>query len=228
MGQEKFRTVRRELIAASARWYLSFVDKTTRWVIDQGETPPWSPDEGFVAVTWHGRQFLGFAALRRHSRCSMLVAPHRDGELVGAIARGAGYRTITGSGTHVRSKIRRKRGAAAFRSMASHLAEQRAVLMTADVPKISRIAGLGSVKLAQISGMPIYCFAAVTSRRLELNNWDRTQVVLPFGRGAILWSDAIKIPRHASAQQLELAREEVETTLNRLHDRAAKIVCRKR
>src|SRR5438552_1334862 len=58
--------------------------------------------------------------------------------------------------------------------------------LTADVPKIARVAGLGVVKLAAASGRPICVIAIATSRRITLKNWDRTTVHLPFGRGAIL------------------------------------------
>jgi len=37
--------------------------------------------------------------------------------------------------------------------------------MTADVPKVSRVAGLGIVKIAQMSGRPIYPVAIATRRR---------------------------------------------------------------
>jgi len=215
---------RRMLMATSLRWYLGLVEATTRWAVDDGSNPPWDSDRGFIALTWHGRQFLGHAALRAHARCSLLVAPHRDGELIGRVAQGAGYRIIRGSGTQVLSKVRRKRGAAAFREMVSHLKEERAVLMTADVPKIARVVGAGPVKLAQVSGAPIYCFAAVTRHRLELNNWDRTHVVLPFGRGAILWSRAIHVDRDAGPDQLEAMRIQVDSTLNALHDRADRLI----
>lgn len=211
-------------MATSLRWYLGLVEKTTRWAVDDGSSPPWSSGEGFIALTWHGRQFLGHAALRLHTRCSLLVSPHRDGELIGAVAEGAGYKIIRGSGTRIPSKIRKKRGVPAFRSMISHLDDKRAVLMTAEIPKIARIAGLGPVKLAQISGAPIYCFAAATRHHFELGNWDRTQIVLPFGRGAILWSPAIHVARRADTSELEAARMEVESTLNRLHDRADRLI----
>ncbi len=205
-------------------WYLTLVAATTRWAVDDGSAPPWEPGRELIALTWHGRQFLGHAALRRHPKRSLLVAPHRDGRLIGIAAQQAGFEIIVGSGTRARQKAASKRGASAFRSMIAHLSAQRAVLMTADIPKVARTAGLGPIKLAQISGSPIHCFAAVTKHRVELNNWDGTHVVLPFGRGAILWSRAIHVMRNANSEQLEAARVEVESTLNILHDRAEWIV----
>lgn len=44
---------------------------------------------------------------------------------------------------------------AGFNAMVRALREDISVSMTADVPKVSRVAGLGVIKLAQISGRPI-------------------------------------------------------------------------
>ncbi len=88
------------------------------------------------------------------------------------------------------------------------------VAMTADVPKVSRVAGLGIVKLAQISGRPIYPVAIATRRRIVLDNWDHTTINLPFGRGAGVAGAPIYVPREADAETLELARRAVEEALN--------------
>ena len=60
------------------------------------------------------------------------------------------------------------------------------VALTADVPKVARVAGTGIVMLGRRSGRPIYPAAMATSRRIMLNNWDRSAVNLPFGRIAIV------------------------------------------
>lgn len=212
--------MRLNIMGRGLKWYLKGVEASTHWVVDDGAAPPWSPEEPIIAVTWHGRQFLGHAALRSHQRRTLLVAPHGDGQLIGNAASRVGFDIITGSGTDDPSKSIRKRGAAAFRSILSSLEQQRAVLMTADVPKIARVAGAGAVKIAQHSGAPIHCFVAATSSRIELNNWDKTQIVMPFGRGAIIWGKAIHVPRRATPAEVENIRVEVENTLNALHARA--------
>ena len=77
-----------------------------------------------------------------------------------------------------------KAGVAAFQCMLDALAEGYSIALSADVPKVARVAGLGIIKLAQMSGRPIYPGAIATSRRIVLDNWDRTTINLPFGRGA--------------------------------------------
>ena len=64
------------------------------------------------------------------------------------------------------------------------------IVMTADVPKVSRVAGLGIVMLARVSGRPIYPVAMATSRRVKLNSWDSSAVNLPFSRGAVVMGEA--------------------------------------
>jgi len=94
------------------------------------------------------------------------------------------------------------------------------VAMTADVPKISRIAGMGVIKLAQHSQRPIYAVAIASSRRKVLNNWDRTAINLPFSRIATVASEAIRVDVNADAATLEAKRRELESELNRLTIRA--------
>jgi lysophospholipid acyltransferase (LPLAT)-like uncharacterized protein len=101
------------------------------------------------------------------------------------------------------------------------------VAMTADVPKVSRVAGLGIVKIAQISGRPIYPVAIVTRWRIVLDNWDRTTVNLPFGRGAGVAGVPIHVPADADAGTLELARRAVEEALNAATARAHELADRR-
>ena len=69
------------------------------------------------------------------------------------------------------------------------------VATTADVPKCARVAGLGIIMLARESGRPILPFAMATSRFKRLNNWDRSVINLPFGRGAMVRSTPISCRR---------------------------------
>src|SRR5207237_10442116 len=96
--------------------------------------------------------------------------------------------------------------------------------LTADVPKVSRIAGLGIVKLASTSGRPIYLAAIATRNRIAMNTWDRSTVNLPFGRGAIVGVGPIYVPADADEAALEAARRTVETELNAVTARAYEMV----
>ena len=74
------------------------------------------------------------------------------------------------------------------------------------MPKISRVAGLGIIKLARESGRPIYPVAVATSRRLEFDSWDQAAINLPFSRGAIVVGEPICVAADANPDALEAAR----------------------
>src|SRR6202011_176784 len=94
------------------------------------------------------------------------------------------------------------------------------VALTADVPKRSRVAGLGIIMLARESGRPIMAFAMATSRFVRLNNWDRTTINLPFGKGALVGIEPVVVPPDADAATMEKLRLQLEQILNEATGRA--------
>jgi lysophospholipid acyltransferase (LPLAT)-like uncharacterized protein len=153
----------------------------------------------------------------------VLISRHRDGEINAVAAERLGVEAIRGSGTHG-NDFAKKGGVFGFTELVRTLREGTNVAMTADVPKVARVAGLGIVKLAQVSGRPIYPIAIASRRRLVLDNWDRTTVNLPFSRGVGVAGAPIYVPRDAGNETLELARRAVEEALNAATDRAYEIV----
>ena len=146
----------------------------------------------------------------------MLVSRHRDGEINALAAERLGVGAIRGSGHHGGGFIG-KGGVSAFKEMLSALEEGYNVALTADIPKVARVAGLGIVKLASASGRPIYPIAIATRRRVELTNWDRTAINLPFGRGAGVAGEPVRVPADADGAALEAARRAVEVVARRGH-----------
>jgi lysophospholipid acyltransferase (LPLAT)-like uncharacterized protein len=206
---------------------LRLVWRTNRFTIEPADIFDRADSEYPVIVAmWHGQHYL-MPFIRGERRVKVLVSRHRDGEVNAIAAEHLGTGTIRGSGSHS-GEFNRKGGVTAFRAMANALAEGFAVALTADVPKISRKAGHGIVRLAAVSGRPIYPIAITTSRRLSLNNWDRTTINLPFGRGAVVCAEPVRVPAQATADDLETVRQEVESALNAATKRAQEIADRPR
>jgi lysophospholipid acyltransferase (LPLAT)-like uncharacterized protein len=173
-----------------------------------------------IFAFWHGQHFLTpFIKTKDSYRAKVLISMHRDGEFNAIAAERLGIGIIRGSGDHG-SAFHRKGGVGAFKEMVRALAENYNVAMTADVPKRSRIAGLGVIMLARESGRPIMPFAMATSRFIRLKNWDRTTINLPFGRGALVGGDIIMVPPDADAEAMEKSRAHLEATLNEATRRA--------
>ncbi|HEY6755087.1 MAG TPA: lysophospholipid acyltransferase family protein [Pseudolabrys sp.] len=212
-----------EAVGIAAASYLRLVWRTSRVTVEpegiyeQVEIPA-------IIAMWHGQHFMA-PFIRRDDpshRAKVLISRHRDGEINARAAERLNIGTIRGSGAH-NGGFHQKGGAVAFTEMLEALKDGYNVAMTADVPKIARVAGLGVVKLAQHSGRPIYAVAMASSRRIELDNWDRTAINLPFGRIGVAASDAIFVAPDADREMLEAARQRVESELNRVTKRAYEI-----
>lgn len=172
------------------------------------------PQMPAIFAFWHGQHFLTpFIKTREIHRAKVLISRHRDGEFNAIAAERLGIGTIRGSGDHG-SAFHRKGGVGAFKEMVRALEQGYNVALTADVPKRSRIAGLGIIMLARESGRPIMPLAMTTNRFLRLKNWDRTTINLPFGRGALVGGEIIMVPPDAGAETMEELRVRLETTLN--------------
>jgi lysophospholipid acyltransferase (LPLAT)-like uncharacterized protein len=208
--------------------YLRLVWQTTRLAIEpEGAYERVDQDAPVIIAMWHGQHFLAPFIRRAHHRAKVLVSRHRDGEINALAVEWLGIDAIRGSGNHGGGFVG-KGGVSAFKEMLSALEAGYNVALTADIPKVSRVAGLGIVKLASASGRPIYPIAIATRRRVELNNWDRTAINLPFGRGGGVAGEPIRVPADADLAALEIARRALEASLNAATERAYALADRPR
>jgi len=201
--------------------YLRLVWLTNKFSFDPpGVYEIVEPQQPVILAFWHGQHFLTpFIKTKESHRAKVLISRHRDGEFNALAAERLGIGTIRGSGDHG-SAFHRKGGVGAFKEMVRALADGYNVASTADVPKRSRVAGLGIIMLARESGRSIVPFAMATSRFIRLNNWDRTTINLPFGRGALVGIEGIFVPPDADAETMEKLRVQLETVLNEATRRA--------
>jgi len=214
------------LIGVLAAEYLRLVWHTNRLTIEPARLyENVEPQQPIIVAMWHGQHFM-VPFLSRGHRVKVLISRHRDGEINAFAAQRLGIGTVRGSGDHGR-RFDLKGGVGAFKSMLTALAEGYNMALTADVPKVARVAGLGIIKLGRFSRRPIYPVAVATSRRIMLNNWDRSAVNLPFGRIAFVAGDPVVVPADADDAMMEQCRTLVEQRLRQATDRAYEIVDRK-
>jgi hypothetical protein len=210
--------------ATAGAWYLRLVRGSTRLIVEPANVYD-KVQLPIIIALWHGQHFMAPFIQRKGENfpAKVLISRHRDGEINARAAEKLGIGTIRGSGAH-NSEFNRKGGATAFTEMLEALKDGYTVALTADVPKVARVAGLGIVKLAQRSGRPIYAGGMATQHYIQLNSWDRAAINLPFGRAALVASQPILVAPDADAAALEAARLEVETALNAVTARAYEIV----
>jgi lysophospholipid acyltransferase (LPLAT)-like uncharacterized protein len=183
--------------------YIRLVRRTNRFTVEPADADAIIEASAPVIVAmWHGQHFMmTFAWHRSIARVAALISRHGDAGVSAAAHRRLG-------------------GAPARRGMLRALASGASVVITADVPKRARVAGEGIVTLARLSGRPILPTAVVTSRRFDLNSWDRGSIGMPFGRGAIVYGELIHVAADADAAAVERARKAVEAGLDEVHARA--------
>jgi lysophospholipid acyltransferase (LPLAT)-like uncharacterized protein len=200
--------------------YLRFVWNTNRLTISPADIYD-TAEFPIIATMWHGQHFM-MPFVRRKGRkfeTRVLISRHRDGEINAIAAKRLDIDTIRGSGDPG-GRFDLKGGVGAFKAMLDALKSGINVALTADVPKVARRAGNGVVKLAGYSGRPVYAFGLATSRRFEIDNWDKSVINLPFGRFVIAAEGPIYVKNSDDPETIEQYRQEIERRLNVANARA--------
>jgi lysophospholipid acyltransferase (LPLAT)-like uncharacterized protein len=179
----------------------------------------------FILTFWHGQHFLMPFVMKPHHRSKVMISRHADADINAVTAEAFGVGTIRGSGAHGRDFLR-KGGISATKMAIDTLKAGINVAMTADVPKISRVAGLGVVTVARYSGRPIYPIAIATRNQKVAKSWDRASIHLPFGPAAMVVGQGIRVAEDADDAALEAARALVQSRLDAVTARAEEIVGR--
>jgi lysophospholipid acyltransferase (LPLAT)-like uncharacterized protein len=176
----------------------------------------------FILTFWHGQHFLMPFVMKPHHEAKVMISRHVDADINAITAEAFGVGTIRGSGAHGRDFIR-KGGISATKLAIDTLKSGVNVAMTADVPKISRVAGLGVVSVAKYSGRPIFPIAIATRNRRLANSWDRASIHLPFGPAAMVVGDGVHVAADADDAALDAARKLVQERLNQVTERAEEL-----
>jgi len=205
--------------------YLRLVGKTSRLTtvpadLDafiEGRTP-------LIAAMWHGQHLMTpLARPAAMGPLAVLISRHEDAGAQALAAKRLGIEPVRGSGGPFYSQ-HYKGGAPALRELLRLLESGSSVALTADVPKVARVAGLGIVTLAKLSGRPIAPTAVAVSRRIQFRTWDRATLGLPFGRAVVVVSDFVEVPPDADDAAMETARLAVQDGLDAAHRKAYAMV----
>jgi len=175
-----------------------------------------------IVAMWHG-QFLLLPLIKPKTvPVSNMVAKHLDGEMIGRALLHFDMGLIRGAGAGETGKDRG--GAGALRAAMKALRSGTTVALTTDVPPgPARVAGLGIVMLAKMSGKPVVPLAIATSRFFTLPTWSRFTINLPFSKLAMVAGDPIYVPRDTDEDGLEAYRVQIERAMNQATERAYRL-----
>ena len=74
----------------------------------------------------------------------------------------------------------------------------------------------GCISLAQLSGAALVPISYDLSRKFTLRSWDAFMIPWLFARCTLRFGTPLAVPADASAEQVEQARQELETRLREL------------
>ncbi|MCA3622622.1 MAG: lysophospholipid acyltransferase family protein [Methylobacterium sp.] len=200
--------------------YLRFVQRTSPMTVIPADGHARLEDGPVIITMWHGQHFMQTFGLRPQDRIHVMISRHGDGAINAIAAEKLGMFVVRGSGAQRSDQVRKRGGIQALRQLLVLLEAGDHVSMTADVPKVSRVAGEGIIALAALSGRPILPVATVCSRRIDLKSWDAASIGLPFGRTALVIGEPIFVPPEADAARREACRRAVEITLDMAYAQA--------
>ncbi|MDE2319022.1 MAG: DUF374 domain-containing protein [Rhodospirillales bacterium] len=134
----------------------------------------------------------------------VLASRHRDGQLIGNIARAFGVGLVSGSSSNG--------GAAGMHELVRLLNSGTNVALTPDGPRgPARQAAAGVAALAGLTGAVVLPCSAATSRFIILRkSWDSMRIPLPFGRVVLVCG----APLHVKRENWRAALPMIEAALN--------------
>ncbi len=136
---------------------------------------------------------------------------HRDGEISARNMELFGARVVRGSTS--------RGGPGALKAMLKIARSGSHLAFTPDGPRgPRRIAQIGVVAAAQMSGMPILPVSVILERKKQLRSWDRMGIPYPFSRVLFRYGEPMEVPRKLTKEELEQTRLDVEHRLNALAD----------
>ena len=187
--------------------YAVFAGKTTKWTLrGVDEFIKNTQNSNMVLIGWHSRATMlpVFWNTYIKKRLSALVSPHQDGQIIAHFLKRFRIKPVNGS-----TNENARQGALA---LMRELLSGSNIFISPDGPRGPRMRLKKSpIYFAQKSGCPICCVSFSTNKALVFEKaWDKSMIVLPFGKGAFFISEPIFIPKNLTDDEFEEYRQKVE------------------
>ena len=163
-------------------------------------------DTNAIIVGWHSRTTMlpFFWSKYVKKKLSALVSPHQDGQIIANFLRWFKIKSVNGSTNE------NPRQSAL--EMMREVLNGSNLFISPDGPRGPRMRMKKSpIYFAQKSGKPIYCVCFTTNKALIFEKaWDRTMIILPFGKGIFCVSEPIYVPKDINDEEFEQYRKKLE------------------
>ena len=153
--------------------------------------------EPFILALWHNRILVVPFLSERYFLPNrgvgyVLTSQSRDGEMLTQFAASFGLGAVRGSA--------RRRAAESVRELVDVLKSGHDICVTPDGSRGPRYElKPGLVKVAQLTGAPIFPFSVEFSRRWRLRTWDGFMIPQPFARVTLRIGEPLRVPAGATS-----------------------------
>jgi lysophospholipid acyltransferase (LPLAT)-like uncharacterized protein len=162
--------------------------------------------KGVIYASWHQRLVYHVHRLG-NTNVTVMVSQSRDGEYAARLINALGLKDVRGSSS--------RGGMDALNELKKRMDKGTNGGMVLDGPVgPPRVAKIGTVMLARITGAPIIPIVWGADRCWILNSWDRSIIPKPFARISYYYGEPIWIPFSAKSEELEKYRQTLEDRLN--------------
>jgi lysophospholipid acyltransferase (LPLAT)-like uncharacterized protein len=198
------------VIAEISAWLIYLTGKTLRWESrgDENLEAIYRAGKRAIFTFWHGRIFPATWYWRKRG-IIVMTSQNFDGEYIAKCILKHGYGVARGSSS--------RGGLKALSEMANMLRRGSDVAFTIDGPRGPRyVAKMGPVLLAKRTGNAIFCFHISVKYKIQLDNWDHSQIPLPFSPALILKAPPIYVPRDADEAEVDRKFHQMQAVLDQL------------
>lgn len=174
--------------------------------------------QAMLPCYWHQQMTFAIYFLlglcQQGVKASVLVSPSKDGDMGDAVIRKLGVGVLRGSAHHT--------GAMAMRDVYLTISKEKCSVGAAVDGSLgpARVAKVGVVTLAQLSGAPIIPVANACSRKIYFNSWDHFFLPLPFSKVHIMIGQPIEVGKRVTAEEITQYQQQLTDQLNHLSEQA--------
>ncbi len=166
--------------------------------------------QGFIVCLWHGRiaAAVGAQPLCRPARQTrLIISLSEDGEFIARAMEMLDLPAFRGSSRKTKDPRRRHSGGAAYRQSLDWVRRGGVLIMTPDGPRgPNEQMAEGALRMASRTGAPVILMGLATTPALRLKTWDRMELPVPFGRGAIAFDGPLFAPTGLDGEAMEALR----------------------
>jgi len=161
-----------------------------------------------IYASWHQRLLYQVHRLTKRN-VTVMISRSRDGEFAARLVNCLGLKDVRGSST--------RGGVDALKELIREMKEGSNGGMIPDGPTgPARIAKIGTIILARMTGAPIIPIAWGADRCWIFNSWDRFMIPKPFARISYFYGEPILVQPRAKGPEMEEYRMLLEERLNQI------------